>query len=70
MFTCYGKVANKGKREGTGLKRLGKILDGGGGWGSDLFGLNGHVQPRALSHKQGIQFHLHLEQGVFLNQRP
>ena len=25
---------------------------------------------RALSHKQGIQFHLHLEQSVFLNQKP
>ena len=25
---------------------------------------------RALSHKQGVQFHLHLEQSVFLNHKP
>ena len=49
------------------LKRIGKTLDGGWGMMQSLIWAKWACTG---SHKQGIQFHLHLELSVLLNQKP
>ena len=55
------------KREDIELKMIGKTLDGGGEMGQSLIWAKWACTE---SHKQGIQFHLHLEQSVLPNQKP